>query len=171
MKLVQVKNLACNLMNENGLDINKWGFNFNNRKRAIGVCFFNTYEKNRIELSRHFAELNDFSIISQVILHEIAHAIAGHEVGHGRKWQVIARRIGVKNPSPYADGAIMEYKYRYKCDKCSYLKGGRHRKPKRDILGTHKGCGGLVTIEKVNNLEVLESDKVKRDSLSYNGDL
>ena len=32
--------------------------------------------------------------IRDTVLHEIAHAIAGREAGHGPLWKVTARRIG-----------------------------------------------------------------------------
>jgi len=40
--------------------------------------------------------------VRDTILHEIAHAIAGHKAGHGWQWKAECRRIGA-NPNRTAD--------------------------------------------------------------------
>jgi SprT protein len=48
----------------------------------------------------------DWVFVNQIILHEVAHAIAGRWSGHGRKWEQTARAMG------YRLGAIVPYRER-----------------------------------------------------------
>ena len=70
-------------------------FHFNNQKRTFGIC---KYHDQRIELSRVHTQLEPEEKVRNTILHEIAHAIAGHENGHNRVWKSIARSIGHTTP-------------------------------------------------------------------------
>ena len=45
-------------------------------------------------MSRHFAERYDDDEIHQVLLHEVAHALAGPKAGHGPQWKAVARDLG-----------------------------------------------------------------------------
>ena len=47
-----------------------------------------------IRISRTHALEGSEEQIRDTVLHEIAHAIAGREAGHGLLWKVTARRIG-----------------------------------------------------------------------------
>lgn len=80
-------------MIKHGLIEQGWTFRWNNRKRAYGTCFYFT---KRIELSRFLFEAVDDDHVQDTILHEIAHALAGHTAGHGPKWKAIARELGAK---------------------------------------------------------------------------
>jgi predicted SprT family Zn-dependent metalloprotease len=69
-----------------------WTFAFDNAKRRAGAC---DYARRRITVSRHLAaNAADEEAVGQVLLHEIAHALAGHAAGHGPRWRLVARRIG-----------------------------------------------------------------------------
>jgi hypothetical protein len=54
-----------------------------------------------IDFSTNFLHL-PYEEIRDTLLHEIAHAIAGHKAGHGAEWKAVCRRIGAK-PNPKAD--------------------------------------------------------------------
>jgi hypothetical protein len=69
----------------------RWSFDFDNAKRRAGQC---DYAKRRITVSRYLAARYDDDEIHQVLLHEVAHALAGHAAGHGPRWVATARRLG-----------------------------------------------------------------------------
>jgi len=68
-----------------------WSFEFDNAKRRAGLC---DYQRKRISVSRYLAARFDDDEIHQTLLHEVAHALAGHEAGHGPSWKRIARSLG-----------------------------------------------------------------------------
>lgn len=68
-----------------------WTFGFDSAKRRVGAC---NYTAKRITVSRYLVPLLDDDEIHQTLLHEVAHAMTGVDVGHGREWQQTARRIG-----------------------------------------------------------------------------
>lgn len=72
-------------------------FKFNNNLTRAGVCKFALDGHDGvIEMSRHYLNhhLTTPDKVKNTILHELAHAIAGHEVGHGPKWKSVAAEIG-----------------------------------------------------------------------------
>lgn len=77
-----------------GLDVQGWTFEFNNRKRALGLC---NYTKKTIYISKHFAETVAGDKIKDTVLHEIAHALAGAGNGHNYVWKAWCMKIGA-NP-------------------------------------------------------------------------
>ena len=88
-RLNGVAKMARRLMDEHGLT--GWTFAFVEAKRHLGDCHF---RHRVIRISRtHGLEGNEEQI-RDTMLHEIAHAIAGREAGHGRLWKATARRIG-----------------------------------------------------------------------------
>lgn len=68
-----------------------WSFGFDRAKRRAGLC---NYTDRRITVSRYLAEKFEDDEIHQVLLHEVAHAVAGPEAGHGREWKRIAAELG-----------------------------------------------------------------------------
>lgn len=68
-----------------------WTFAFDNAKKRAGLC---NYTTRRISVSRYLASRYDDDEIHQVLLHEVAHALAGPKAGHGPGWVSIARDIG-----------------------------------------------------------------------------
>jgi SprT protein len=66
-------------------------FRWNNRKRSAGIC---SYRKKTVELSLPLTLLASVEEVTDTILHEIAHALAGNDAGHGPKWRSIAKSIG-----------------------------------------------------------------------------
>jgi predicted SprT family Zn-dependent metalloprotease len=84
--------MARELMNQHGLWW--WTFQFNRGKRMAGLC---KYSYQTIELSQYFVNLNSEAFVRDIILHEIAHALAGSTAGHGPVWKMKCRAIGA-NP-------------------------------------------------------------------------
>lgn len=112
-----------------------WSFAFDNARTRAGLC---SYDKKRISVSRLLAARYDDDEIHQVLLHEVAHALAGAGAGHGPRWKKIGRDLGYEGKRLHG-GAIADelapwigecpnghVHYRYKrptrvvsCAKCS----------------------------------------------------
>lgn len=88
-------------------------------KRALGRCFFLNKKPVRIDLSSHWLAYLSEDEIRDTILHEIAHAKAGVEAGHGYKWKATAQAIGA-NPKRTADlpPQLLE---KFQQDKANYV--------------------------------------------------
>jgi predicted SprT family Zn-dependent metalloprotease len=84
------------------LDTATWSFAFDNAKTRAGQCDF---ARRRITVSRHLAARFTPDDVDQVLLHEIAHALAGVRAGHGAAWRRIAHSIGYRG-SRLHDGPI-----------------------------------------------------------------
>lgn len=68
-----------------------WSFQFDHAKTRAGLCNFT---QKRIQVSRHIALRSEDDDIHQVLLHEVAHAIAGPDAGHGPRWRKVAADLG-----------------------------------------------------------------------------
>lgn len=75
------------------LDLENWKFEFDSGKRRAGLC---NYDEQKIQLSKYLVEIHTVDESLQVALHEIAHAMAGHEAGHTKAWLRIAKSIGYR---------------------------------------------------------------------------
>ena len=84
-----VAEMARRLMDEHGLA--GWTLAFVEAERRLGDCDF---KGGVIRISRGHALEGSDEQIRDTVLHEIAHAIAGREAGHGPLWRATARRIG-----------------------------------------------------------------------------
>lgn len=132
MDLDKAADLARDLMDS--YDFAHWDFAFDRAKTRHGQC---DYNRQRITLSRYFVEMNSETLVRETILHEIAHAIAGGQAGHGPQWQTVARNLGVR---PVARKASAMPKGRYKGVCPCRHPHNLHRMPKRSYYcGTCKG--------------------------------
>ncbi len=73
------------------LDPSVWTFGFDHAKTRAGLC---DYARHRITVSRHLASRFGDDEIHQVLLHEVAHALAGPRAGHGAEWKSTATALG-----------------------------------------------------------------------------
>ena len=73
------------------LDADHWSFAFDNAKKRAGLC---DYAKKRISVSRYLAARWTDDEVYQILLHEVAHALAGPTAGHGPLWRRTAYGIG-----------------------------------------------------------------------------
>lgn len=89
MNLDDAKQLAMQFLEQNRLQ--NWSFRFDRAKKRFGLC---NYTTKTISLSASLVELNTKSNVQKVILHEIAHALAGPKAGHGPQWKKIVQHIG-----------------------------------------------------------------------------
>ena len=86
------------------LDPTVWSFGFDNAKKRAGLC---NYTQKRITVSRYLAARYEDDEIHQVLLHEVAHALAGNRAGHGPRWRTIALGIGYEGKRLH-QGAIAD---------------------------------------------------------------
>jgi len=86
------------------LDTDEWTFAFDNAKTRAGLC---NYTRRRITVSRYLASRYGDDEIHQVLLHEVAHAMAGNAAGHGPRWRAVAAAIGYEGKRLHA-GAIAD---------------------------------------------------------------
>lgn len=114
MDLQETKLLAENLIRENGL--NDWTFRFDRAVRRLGYCQSSI---RTISLSAPLVVRNDETIVRNTILHEIAHALAGHKAGHGPQWKAIARQVGA-NPTACVTANLTEAPYALVCTSCGF---------------------------------------------------
>ncbi|MBI5722845.1 MAG: SprT-like domain-containing protein [Planctomycetes bacterium] len=126
MEISQARDLAIDLMDRHGLTEGGWRFRFIRSRRILGQC---RKERREICLSVFFTALNDEGRIEQTILHEIAHALAGCENGHGPAWKTQAVRLGVRPRSVARNVRMPQGRYKAHCPKCGDV-GFAHRRPK-----------------------------------------
>ena len=105
-RLLAVAAQARKLMDEHGLG--NWTFGFGAARRTIGLC---NEKEQVIQLARHHAANDPPGQVTDTILHEIAHALAGASAGHGPAWRDAAIRIGAtprasKASDPERDAAV-----------------------------------------------------------------
>jgi predicted SprT family Zn-dependent metalloprotease len=89
LDLTEARQLAAGLMARHGLT--RWRLVFDNAKTRAGVCRF---DRKEIGLSRPLVSLYTVEQVTDTVLHEIAHALAGPRHGHDRVWRATAQRIG-----------------------------------------------------------------------------
>ncbi len=68
-----------------------WTFDFDHAKTRAGAC---DHTRRRITVSRYLAAAWDDDDIHQVLIHEVAHAIAGARAAHGPRWKRVAAGLG-----------------------------------------------------------------------------
>lgn len=127
MDAEQASSLAWHLMIEHDLVRNGWQFRWTNSHVVFGAC---SHSHRLIKLSLPITLLNPESEVSDTILHEIAHALAGHDAGHGDAWKEQAIALGAKPDRCYDTAKISTPPARYTaiCETCKTVKT-RHRKP------------------------------------------
>ena len=88
-RLNAVAAMARRLMDEH--ELADWTLAFVESRRRLGDCHF---RDRVIRIGRAHALEGGDEQVRDTVLHEIAHAIAGPEAGHGPLWKATARRIG-----------------------------------------------------------------------------
>jgi hypothetical protein len=68
-----------------------WTFAFDRAVTRAGLC---DHTRRRISVSAPLAARYSEAEVEQVLLHEVAHALAGAGAGHGPTWRTIARGLG-----------------------------------------------------------------------------
>jgi predicted SprT family Zn-dependent metalloprotease len=127
--------MACQLLATHGL--HGWTFAFNRSRVNMGLC---RYGPQVIELSVHFVEGNEPEAVRETVLHEIAHALAGREAGHGPLWKAMCMRVGARPERLSTEVAMPDGRWQARCDGCGMLHH-KHRKPKRMVGWYCCRCG------------------------------
>jgi predicted SprT family Zn-dependent metalloprotease len=96
MNLGDAANMARSLMTDHGL--HDWTFEFDGAKKRFGQTKFGP---DVISLSMRLTYMNDEARVREVILHEIAHALAGPNHHHDDYWKATARSIGASDSRTY----------------------------------------------------------------------
>ena len=87
------------------LDATVWSFGFDNAKTRAGLCNFTD---SHISVSKYLAAKYDDDEIHQVLLHEVAHAIAGPRAAHGALWKRTADELGYDGKRTHDGSAAHE---------------------------------------------------------------
>lgn len=135
MNVNAAKRLGRELLDEHGLQ--NWTFKLDNAKVRFGRC---NSGKKLITLSFYLTVLNEEAEVRETIMHEIAHALAGHEAGHGPAWKAVARSIGASDSRCYSDDKVVTPPGRWigTCTSCG-REINRHRRPKK-LMSCSKCC-------------------------------
>ena len=103
-----------------------WNIAMDHAKKRLGQC---VYHKKLITISKHLLRGPTCTEqkIKNTVLHEIAHALAGSEASHNKKWKQIALNIGC-NGKVCDTMDLPDAKWLLSCPKKCF-KTGYHRKP------------------------------------------
>lgn len=111
---------------------------FNGNKTRAGVCFFSPLE---IQISTFYiraSHVHEDQVIN-TILHEMAHAIAGPDAGHGAEWRRVALSIGC-DAKRCVDSFVPPKHYRYvlDCGQGCVMYRHRTKKGKLYVCSSHQ---------------------------------
>lgn len=117
--LEQIEQFAQEALDVHGLSEAGWTYAWDRARRRFGCC---DYSKKQITLSVHLAAINSFQQCQDTILHEIAHALAGREAGHGPKWKEACLQIGANPQRCYSSDQVNQppSKYIRYCPHCGH---------------------------------------------------
>lgn len=137
MDLETVTQLAEAYMGEYGLLARGWTFEFHRSVMRLGTCH---YGSRRITLSKVFAQHNEFPLVVDTILHEIAHALTCGD-GHGRVWAAMAEKLGAAPRTKKPMWALnIPWKYVAKCGVCQRECGSMRQRTRPAYCNCVRGC-------------------------------
>ena len=135
MNALEAIEFAQELLIEYGLT--GWQVELDRAVRRFGRC---SYIRKLITLSEALVELNDQAQVLDVILHEIAYALAGPGTHHGPEWRRIARALGCSAERCYSPAAKQpRAPLVLRCPHCGHS-SHRIRRPRR-ALACSACCG------------------------------
>jgi hypothetical protein len=91
----EAQNISDTELQRWGLWSKGWRTNFTKHGQWIAACFF---DEKRIVISIPHLNARSEAELIQTVKHEIAHALAGFDAGHGDKWVEEAKKVGIDNP-------------------------------------------------------------------------
>ena len=109
-----------------------WSFQWMHSRRVLGECW---QRRHIIKLSMPCTAINSIEQVTDTILHEIAHAKAGYEAGHGRKWQMVARSLGAR-PERCGAGVAPQGSWYAICPNCGHEHQAYRRRTRSVSCGT-----------------------------------
>lgn len=142
MNITEAVALAETLIDEFGL--NGWVVALDRSKVRFGQC---RHRNHTIGLSGVLVTLNSAEEVEDVIRHEIAHALAGPDAGHGREWKRQCVVTGARTERCYDAAKVVAApsKWALVCVGCGY-RHPRHRKTATRYI--HRKCGRELTWER-----------------------
>lgn len=131
MEVSAALTIAVELLRQHGLLAQRWTVKFDNARKRFGYC---DDRKRIISVSRPLVKLNTEEQVLETIRHEVAHALAGSDAGHGPKWKAMARSIGCNAERCYDDTTTVQPLPRYQavCRFC-FRVSSREKMPRRII--------------------------------------
>jgi len=126
MDAIETYTLARNMMDE--FELNNWSLILGRGKALFGLC---DHQKRTITISQPLSLINDEPVVRDIVLHEIAHALAGSTAGHGKAWIAIAKSIGCSATRTHS-AVTPPPKYIVTCPNCGH-QFGRNRKDKNPL--------------------------------------
>ena len=146
-KLIAARNEAITLMTEHGLIDEGWRFQFSNHKTFLGMCYHEP--KKIIALSQHYIYKSPADVITDTVLHEIAHALVGANHGHDYTWRRKAIEIGCDGNRTCSQGvSTAKPNYRIECPECGWSVT-RYRMKQRNFGSRCPECHTTVKIYKL----------------------
>jgi predicted SprT family Zn-dependent metalloprotease len=159
MNLMQAETMALRLMREHGARDMGFTFRWTSSRKALGITRWRrvlNVGTGRMEwlpmdiaLSRPLTVHQPEDEVRQTILHEIAHALAGHGHNHDHVWRTTAISIGAK-PSVCGGSAELARtvaRYRVWCEAGSHAVGSANSarfRTDRRVCATHRTPVTLV---------------------------
>lgn len=119
---------AREVLDSHGLS--DWSVQWDRAKRRAGSC---SHSRTTVTLSKPLAMLYPEEVMRAVVLHEVAHALAGPDHQHDEYWKKIARALGAP-PQASLPSALPQPPplWRGKCPRCAQEKG-LHSMPRRVV--------------------------------------
>lgn len=145
MDTTLARELAEQAMADYGLTEQGWRFEWSRGKRTFGDV---TFGMQRLRLSKILTELNEEGQVLDTILHEIAHALAGRDAGHGPRWKACAKQVGATPERCDPTGEVAPPNYIGTCPSCG-------RTVKRYRMGKSTRSMSCGTCDKNYNPEFL----------------
>lgn len=146
MNLSDARTLVLELMDAWNLD--HWDFRWSNARSTFGYC---SHSKRTIALSRSLVQLNDEDTVKDTILHEIAHAIAGFDAGHGPVWKSTAVKVGASPRRCYSadEVNVPPYKWVGTCPDCDRVWNRRKLSARLRVSSLCPTDGAYLTWQKM----------------------
>jgi predicted SprT family Zn-dependent metalloprotease len=132
MEISQARQLAESLLRAHGL--HDWVIEFGRAKRQFGLCI---RSKKTIRLSASLVRLNTVKLVTNTILHEIAHALT--KGGHTQAWKAKALAIG--------------------CDGQRCYSAATTRRPIRAWVGHCPRCGKFILRHRRGEMSCAQCDE------------
>jgi hypothetical protein len=78
------------------------------RPSVFGTCFYNRWKREQTHDVIEISAFNEESVeqLWETVAHELAHAVAGYQAGHGPDWKAAARRLGLRRPAASGPAGI-----------------------------------------------------------------
>lgn len=121
-----VESLAKETLKAHGLQ--RWRVLWDHARRRAGAC---NHKERTLSFSLALLPLYPSDVVRDVVLHEVAHALAGPRAGHGDAWKSVAVRLGA-TPRAQLPASLPKPPARWvgTCPSCGSTRE-LHRRPSR----------------------------------------